>query len=156
MTLFGLLHHYSSARYSCGVSENLQFVMEGFLSRIWNFAWWKYHMEMFSSIRRSEHTDRNVKLKSTVSFQNHPNSFRDYHYMALPQTFPYWNISWLVTLMVRRNKFIINCITFFLFLVYASQKSPIRWREQTFGWSKLFPKPIFYWKYTCGMWRILA
>ena len=37
--------------------------------------------------RRSQHTDQNVKSKLTVLFSTTPNSFRDYNYMVLPQTF---------------------------------------------------------------------
>ena len=33
---------------------------------------------------QSENTDRNIELKPTVLF---PNSFRNYYYMVLPQTF---------------------------------------------------------------------
>ena len=46
------------------------------------------HQSSAFSRRRSEHTDRNVKLIHGF-FQNHPNSFRNCYYMVLPQTLLY-------------------------------------------------------------------
>ena len=87
------------------------------LSRIWNFAWWKYDMERFAvtpltiskwvwvvlkrkagfnltfrsvaywSKRRVE--TNGLLIETNGSFQNHPNSIRNSHYMVLPQTFSY-------------------------------------------------------------------
>ena len=65
---------------------------------IWHLRHWMeryqyiFDIERFAvtfSRRRSEHTDRNVELKLTVLFRTTPNSFRDSHYMVLPQTFLY-------------------------------------------------------------------
>ena len=55
-----------------------------FMSRV-------YETKKAFSRRRSEHTDRNVKLKPTVLFRT-TQLIRDRHYMVLPQTFP-WRIS---------------------------------------------------------------
>ena len=41
---------------------------------------WVYMGKTITNKLNHRYTDRNAELKTTVFFQNHPNSFRDYHF----------------------------------------------------------------------------